>query len=816
MFKVKFRMFNTLLLFLFIFQLTITTSNYKVKAETTGIQVSGNITTDTVWTKENSPYILQGDIQIKNGVTLTIEPGVEVKGNDYSIRNFGNFVAVGTEDEVISFNNTKINTGHISGNTARFDLEYVRKDGGELIAEQSNVEGIENCDFRNIEKFVISNSKDLEIKNNAFYNINRFYLYSNGKSNLEFSFNKLKNVKSVMLQDFNIISICYNKFSKTGHLGFYTNYTISQIDILNNLFYNINNIEYSYTISNGNNVDVVEHYYPIIDVSETEGNPIINVKYNSFYDEDTVFWGINNIDASSNFWNTTDVNLIEKRIKDNNDDYSIPYTINYLPMLEAPNPDTPSFATVTGIALNYTEKTMKQGETIKLIANIEPADADEDGLIWSSDNDNVARVDGDGNVTAANIGTATISAKTVDGGFTDSCKIIVKEITRVEDVKLNFNEKTIKLGENFQLDFDVIPSQARHWTHKWSSNNPAVAIVGLSGQVIGVGIGEAVITLTITDGENIKKASCKVKVESNGAQSNPIIVREEPIIIKVDTKYVTALTLNEIRKITNVGDSFQLTANIYPDTAVDKRVKWNSSNTKVAVVDENGKVTALDIGDAVIEAMSLDGGYKATCKLTVEPIRVNGIKLNESKRTIKLGESFNLTYEIKPYNSSDKRVIWESSRPDVVSVDENGKVISLKSGEGTIIVRTVDGNYTDMCKVIVTVNNVQENKSNTTNQIQEGKDYNENRRINEKTVEITNIKLNKTSLTLKKGSRYKLLATILPSNATNKKLIWISSNTKVIKVDINGNISTLNKGTAIITVKSIDGRYKASCKVTVI
>lgn len=87
--------------------------------------------------------------------------------------------------------------------------------------------------------------------------------------------------------------------------------------------------------------------------------------------------------------------------------------------------------------------------------------------------------------------------------------------------------------------------------------------------------------------------------------------------------------------------------------------------------------------------------------------------------------------------------------------------------------------------------------------------------MTENPIIFTSIKLNKNSLILKKGSKYKLTAMIIPSNAINKNFIWTTSNSKIVKVDTNGNITAVGKGTAIITVKTVRGEYKDTCKITV-
>ncbi len=130
----------------------------------------------------------------------------------------------------------------------------------------------------------------------------------------------------------------------------------------------------------------------------------------------------------------------------------------------------------------------------------------------------------------------------------------------------------------------------------WSSSSTAVATVSTTGKVTAVGNGNAVITASATDGSG-KKATCAVTV----------------------TTLVTGVSLNKTSLVLNEGGSETLTATIAPSTASDKSVTWSSTNTSVATVDQNGKVTAVSKGTATIKAEAKDGSGKyATCSVTVK------------------------------------------------------------------------------------------------------------------------------------------------------------------------------------------------------
>ena len=167
-------------------------------------------------------------------------------------------------------------------------------------------------------------------------------------------------------------------------------------------------------------------------------------------------------------------------------------------------------------------------------------------------------------------------------------------------------------------------------------------------------------------------------------------------------------------------------------------------------------------------------------------ISVTGVTLNKSTLSIQVGGSETLTATVAPKDASNKKVTWKSSNEAVATV-ANGKVMGVKAGEATITVTTDDGGKTATCKVTVS----------------------------DKEVKVTGVKLNKTATSLLVGGNETLVATILPENATNKKVTWKSSNAAVATVDATGKVTAVKAGEATITVTTEDGGKTATCKVTV-
>ena len=239
-----------------------------------------------------------------------------------------------------------------------------------------------------------------------------------------------------------------------------------------------------------------------------------------------------------------------------------------------------------------------------------------------------------------------------------------------------------------------------------------------------------------------------------------------------------------------IGETHKINTTITPSNATDKSVEWFSGNPAVASVDTTGKVTAKAIGVAVITATTHDGGYKATCTITVSnsKVSVTGIELLTTSKTMNAGDvPYILQYIITPDNATDKSVTWTSSNPSVVTVDENGIITALKAGTATITATTNDGGFKDTCIVTVTG----------------------------EVVNVTGITLSPTTKTMYAGESSMLTPTITPDNATNKSVTWTSSDPTIASVDENGIVKAIKKGTATITAKTDDGGFTATCVITV-
>jgi uncharacterized protein YjdB len=235
---------------------------------------------------------------------------------------------------------------------------------------------------------------------------------------------------------------------------------------------------------------------------------------------------------------------------------------------------------------------MTVGSSEILRATVEPSDAANGTVTWSSSNPATATVGkGNGLVKALAEGTATITVTATDGGFTDVCEVTVTEA----EVAISLNRTTLTLmgGDTETLRATIEPLSAG-LTATWTSSDPAVATVGkTSGLVTAIAPGPAEITATAGG----KSASCALTVEER------IIPVEKVALSK------TSMSLTQFEFET-------LTFSIEPFNATDRSVTWKSSNDNVATV-VGGKVTGTGKGTASITVTTTSGGKTDVCIVTV-------------------------------------------------------------------------------------------------------------------------------------------------------------------------------------------------------
>ena len=208
---------------------------------------------------------------------------------------------------------------------------------------------------------------------------------------------------------------------------------------------------------------------------------------------------------------------------------------------------------------------------------------------------------------------------------------------------------------------------------------------------------------------NVGDKISAIGLASEDPEGHRLRVRDSAEIEKLqdnENVKVTGVSLDKTSAELKINESLGLKASISPADATNKDVTWATSDEKIAKVDENGKVTAVGAGKVTITVTTKDGGFKATCEVTVRNeevpvVKVTGVSLDKILAELKINESVELKATISPADATNKEVTWTSSDEKIAKVDANGKVTAVGAGHATIIVTTKDGNFNATCEVIV-------------------------------------------------------------------------------------------------------------------
>lgn len=429
---------------------------------------------------------------------------------------------------------------------------------------------------------------------------------------------------------------------------------------------------------------------------------------------------------------------------------------------------------VSSIRFLNTEHTFSElGQTFQLAAVIEPNEATNRNLLWSSSDDKVAAVTQYGLVTACNDGEAYIYARSEDGAFA-SCKIIVKTYIDVTGIEITQQtHEFLAFGETLNLLCTVFPENATEPDVLWSSSNPSIATVDSNGIVSSVSNGTTIITARTIHGDFQATCAITVNVDTNIPMTD----------VNFDVSQYT---------FTTFGENIVLTPVWEPADTTERGLTWMTSDRSVATVDgSTGVVTPVGNGEATIYAVADNRKKQAICKITVDvDIPVEQVELDASSVLFeKKGETHTITYAISPKTATNKAVVFNSTDTSVATVDQNGVITAVSNGTAKIIVTAVNGEASAEFDVTV---NIPQN------------------------VAVTGISISLSSYTFAKlGDSLTLSWTVLPTTAANKNVTFESSAPNIVSVDSNGKMTALAEGTATITVKTEDGGYKATFAATV-
>lgn len=416
-------------------------------------------------------------------------------------------------------------------------------------------------------------------------------------------------------------------------------------------------------------------------------------------------------------------------------------------------------------------------------------------------------------------------------------------------ISLNKTSATIAVNDTVNLSATASGGTG---SVSWTSSNTTVATVSAStGSSITV-TGKKAGSATITASYNGITAKCAVIVSNSAPLVTSVSV--SPASVELDLAGTKTATL---------------TATVNGTNSPSQNVTWSSDNSSVAYVDSNGIVTAKSKGTATITATSVeDDRQSGTCSVTV--VKTGEINLSET--------TYELVNSMNEFDSSRKMAIVASGYNYAISTtqntnnrarvaivkDTNANTISVVSGLATFNIQegSVSGTYafydgantgylyaaSSSSNYLKTQGNIDANASfsitidagiatikaqgdktrnwirhNNTNGLfscygsgQTDVSLYQQKEIQSGDVYVSGVSLNNSALTLEKGASASLVATVSPSEATNKNVTWVSSVPSVATIDENGVVTAVSVGTTEITVETEDGGFIDTCIVTVI
>ncbi len=310
-------------------------------------------------------------------------------------------------------------------------------------------------------------------------------------------------------------------------------------------------------------------------------------------------------------------------------------------------------------------------------------------------------------------------------------------------------------GQSLDLTVTIEPVNLIEHNVMWSSENPLVAKVDAKGRVTAHAAGTTYIHATIESGND-----CRVYVRVSGKAVTKLAITDSDI----------ELELNKTAQLTY----------IITEDADDKRVLWQSDDTKVATVNQNGLVKAVGYGTAVITLISANG-TTANASVYV-PSDVKSIKLDPADAFVALGGEARLEAYVFPGNARDRKLTWSSSNENVARVDSNGTVKGISAGTCVISARAKNG--------------VSANANITVEKAP------------------TSMTLSSATVVLSRDNRSaKLSALVQPKAAEGCELIWASSDENVVTVR-EGKLAAVGYGKAVVSATARNG-LSAECIVYV-
>lgn len=494
--------------------------------------------------------------------------------------------------------------------------------------------------------------------------------------------------------------------------------------------------------------------------------------------------------------------------------------------------------------VNPASDTIVKGFSVKLNVKLTPTYPTNPSVTWSSSDTAIAKVDPVGNVSGMNAGTATITVTSVDGGKTATRQVVV--IPPVISTGITVDSVVYgTMNTPKQITATITPSNTTDKTLNWSVADSTIARVDANGVVTGLNLGTTTLTISTADGGSVRTVQLIVNTivtainagttATTGSPATPLqnttvgqYIPEGPTgtdklwhagytwsgrnTATMDLSQVTAPAPREVYEYMRIGksSSSQLRyffRNLIPNANYSVRLHFvepsntdkanrvfnvktsgdslinfniyqaagNKLNTPItrtldAKADNAGVITVM-----FIPKTGTNDPYSASiCGLEASIIPLQGISIQSDSSNLYVSYTDTLKLTTTPVNATNRNLVYSSSNNAVATVGLNGVVTGKAAGTVTITATSAEGNFTAAKTYTVIY------------------------------IPVTSLTLDSTSATVFAGSTIQLNATINPAKASNKGVVWTSSDTTVAKVSNNGTISGIKQGDVIVTATSAD------------
>ena len=428
---------------------------------------------------------------------------------------------------------------------------------------------------------------------------------------------------------------------------------------------------------------------------------------------------------------------------------------------------------VSTIRLNEIKTELSVGETKVLQAIIEPDNATDKTVEWTSSKPEVATVDENGKVQAVSEGTTTITATTKDGKKTAESVVTVSgtitedpNFVHITSITLGKIKTTLTPGEKYQMQVVILPTDASDQTVTWTSSNTDVATINADGVLTAVAAGETTILVTTKDGN--KTAAVKITVEGEKGT----LSTEQDITEQSTSENTTEVVTTERSTSENTTEVVATEQNTSENTTevVTTEQSTSENTTEVVTTEQTTSETA-------------------TTENTTEESKITDIIFNTDAFEMTVGESTRLKVTILP-DASNANLSWTTSDSSVVAISAMGTVTA--KAVGTAEIRVTDSNSGKSAVCTITVKEKEEDK-----------------------IAVESIVVTPAEKTMKTGETVELEAIIMPLDATVKDVTWTSNNKEIAEVDQNGKVTAKAAGEVEISATTVDGGKVAVCKIEV-